>query len=246
MARRTTVKKHSRKLATGHGHDQVPSHSKALSIPQLRKAFEHIEAHARANPRDVDGIRAEWKKVFYKEIDRHSAEEYLSHMANYHVAGPKKGRGTRRLRRAATKGGAAPLAGAPIGYDMRPGIHISAGVNAGSYAVVPDYVYKGFWNPEIAQQYDPVPGQTAYVTRTPAGMGDNTVRGGGGCPCDGGMPARPLLGGRRKLRKGGGVIGDALRGLVGSAVPQNPAKDAMDMFAGKQIGPSPDATDPRM
>jgi hypothetical protein len=146
---------------------------------------------------------------------------------------------------------------------MRPGIHISAGVDTGSYAVVPDYVYKGFWNPEIAQQYDPVPGQTAYVTRTPAGMGSNAIRGGGrpsdairgggrpsdairggSCPCDGGM-ARPLLGGRRKLRKGGGVV-DALRGLVGSTVPQNPAKDAMDMFAGKQAGQSPSAVDPRV
>jgi hypothetical protein len=230
MARRSTVKKHSRKPASDH---------KALSIPMLRKAFEHIEAYARANPRDVDGMRAEWKKVFYKEIDRRSAEEYLSHMANYRVGSPKKG--TRRLRR----GGAAPLAGAPIGYDMRPGVHISAGVDAGSYAVVPDYVYKGFWNPEIAQQYDPVPGQTAYVTRTPAGMGDNTVlggvRGGGGCPCD-----TPRIGGKRKLRKGGGIFNDALRGLVGSAVPQNPMKDAMDMFAGKQVGNSPDATDRRM
>jgi hypothetical protein len=205
----------------------------------LRKAFEHIEAYARANPRDVDGMRAEWKKVFYKEIDRRSAEEYLSHMANYSVAGPKKGRGTRRKHR----GGAAPLAGAPIGYDMRPGVHISAGVDAGSYAVVPDYVYKGFWNPERGSSYDPVPGQTAYVTRTPADMGDNTVRG-GGCACDGGMAAR--IGGKRKLRKGGGIFNDALRGLVGSAVPQTPMKDAMDMFAGKQAGNSPSATDPRI
>lgn len=223
MAKRRTLRRHHRKTpAKAVGH--------VMAIPELRRVFEHIEAYARTNPRDVDGLRAEWKRVFYKPLDRPSAEEYLKHMNNY--SSPVERRGTRKLRR----GGAM---GAPIGYDMRPGVHITAGIDAGSYAVVPKYVASGFWNPEIAQQYDPVPGQTAYPTRTPVGMGDNTVRG-GACPCafSGGSK-------KRKLRKaGGGMLGDALRGLVGSSVPSTPLQDAVRLANGQQAGsPSPSAVD---
>lgn len=237
MAKRRTLRRHHKKTV-GHTKSHV------MAIPELRRAFEHIEAYARAHAHDVDGLRAEWKRVFYKPLDRPSAEEYLKHMNNY--SSPVERRGTRKLRRGyAAQGGSAPLAGAPIGYDMRPGVHISAGIDAGSYAVVPKYVASGFWNPEIAQTYDPVPGQTAYPTRTPAGMGENTVRG-GACPCD-----APRFGGstktKRKLRKGGGMLGDALRGLVGSSVPSTPLQDAIRLANGQQAGsPSPSAVDGRI
>lgn len=246
MAKRRTLRRHhkvakSQSTSPSKGHAMATGHTKShvMAIPELRRAFEYIEAFARANPRDVDGLRTEWKRVFYKPLDRPSAEEYLKHMNNY--SSPVERRGTRKLRRgyAAQGGSSNPLAGAPIGYDMRPGVHISAGIDAGSYAVVPKYVASGFWNPEIAQQYDPVPGQTAYPTRTPAGMGDNTVRG-GACPCE-------FRGGskKRKLRKaGGGILTDALRGLVGSSVPSNPAQDALRLFNGQLPGsPSPSAVD---
>ena len=238
MAKRRTLRRHHKKTV-GHSVGHTKSH--VMAIPELRRAFEHIEAYARAHAHDVDGLRAEWKRVFYKPLDKPSAEEYLKHMNNY--SSPVERRGTRKLRRGyAAQGGSAPLAGAPIGYDMRPGVHITAGIDAGSYAVVPKYVASGFFNPEPAQPYDPVPGQTAYPTRTPAGMGDNTVLRGGGCPCD-----APRFGGskKRKLRKaGGGLLNDMARALAGSSVPSNPLQDAMRLANGQQAGsPSPSAVD---
>lgn len=254
MAKRRTLRRHHKKIiGTSKAHVMAIGHTKShvMAIPELRRAFEHIEAYARTHAHDVDGLRAEWKRVFYKPLDKPSAEEYLKHMNNYSSPVEERRGATRKLRRGyAAQGGSAPLAGAPIGYDMRPGIHITAGIDAGSYAGVPKYVASGFWNPEIAQTYDPVPGQTAYPTRTPAGMGENTVRG-GACPCDmpqlggyGGKATKTKTKTKRKLRKGGGMLGDALRGLVGSSVPSTPLQDAIRLANGQQAGsPSPSAVD---
>lgn len=247
-----TPKKHSephkrltRKLRKSH---QSHKSQHALSIPELRNAFEYIESFAHNCKGDVKAFREEWKKVFYKELDKESAQSYLEH-----IASSKK----------TTKRGGAALAGAPLDYTLRPGIHIMpGGLNANSYAQVPNYVANGFWNPEPARLLDPLPQQYRFPTSVPAGMGDNTVRG-GGCGCN------LMQGGKRnktrRLRKGGCapcLIGEkmpqapVLGGGVMDAVqatlmrpfqmssPMNQAQSLSEVAAGRSGGPSPQSADP--
>jgi hypothetical protein len=50
--------------------------NKVMTIPQLRKAFEHMD-----KVRGVENFRKEWKKTFGKEITIQSAEDYLQYVA---------------------------------------------------------------------------------------------------------------------------------------------------------------------
>lgn len=215
-------------------------HSKKVegiySIPELRRCFEHIEeylqrkVHSKESHSElVKDFQKEWKKVFHKEIDRKAAEAYVDH-----VIQQSKSKHTRRtLRR--SKGGAAqlastqvPIAGAPLDYVTRPGLYPPPGqIPPRAYGNILEYVSKGFWNPEPAQQYDPVPGQTRYVTSTPQGMGDNTVH----FSAKGGK-----RGSTRKLRRSGGTR------LIPASVPPTVLQDMQDMWYGRQVGPSPDQT----
>ena len=146
-----------------------------MTIPQLRKAFEHVETfveiHCKKPEKElVKLFQEEWKKTFKKEIETKEAEAYVAHaLETIHQKHPKDRKHS---------GGAMALTGAPILQDTRPGLYISPGVNEGSYAQVPAYVDKGFWNPEIGRQYDPVPGQTHYPSATPYGLGSNAFTGG--------------------------------------------------------------------
>lgn len=57
---------------------QKVSHSmnKSMTIPQLRKAFEHIDRVAKKS-NDPTLLQKEWKKLFSKEISLQSAKDYL-------------------------------------------------------------------------------------------------------------------------------------------------------------------------
>jgi len=109
-------------------------HTKSsMTIPQLRKAFDHIEGYANSLVRresDVKKCRKafqqEWMRVFHRSLDDKAADAYLHFEA-------KKGKrkGTRKM-----KGGAA-LAGAPLDYSTRPGIY-------GVYGEFPEYISSGF------------------------------------------------------------------------------------------------------
>jgi len=200
------------------------------SIPELRRSFEHIEdflsrkSHSKESHGEiVKDFQKEWKKVFHKEIDKKSAEAYVDHILLQAKA--PHGRSLRHTKK--HKGGAGPIAGAPLDYTTRAGLYPSPGqIPPNAYGDILEYVSKGFWNPEPAQQYDPVPGQTHYVTATPKGMGDNTVN----------FSAKGGKRGTRKLRKSGGTR------LIPASVPSSILQDAEEMFLGKQVGPSPDQT----
>jgi hypothetical protein len=222
-----------------------------LSIPELRRAFEYIEEYAMRHPNDVKAFRQEWKKVFYKEVDTKSAEEYLRHIRE---SKPKV------LRRSKTiKGGADALAGAPLDYTTRAGIYITPGIDNGSYAHVPKYVSSGFWNPEPGISYDPVQGQPLWP-KVPLGMGSNLVKGGscdsgmcrigGKAPTDVGAIKPVSTGGNRKsrkLRKGGASLQTAVEQigmrLFGSSSPPSALQSVEAKFAGRNVDPSPEASD---
>ena len=212
------------------------------SIPELRRSFEHIEsyvngkiAHKESKEKLVKDLRKEWSKVFFKDLDKKSAESFVSDRLN------------KKHKRRTLRGGAAPLAGAPLDYTTRQGIYLAPGqiptaaghlpLSDGSpsnYGSFIPYVDKGFWNPEPGHSYDPVPGQTRFPTSVPAGMGSNVFKGG----------KRDK---RKTRRRGGGLIRDM--GAVISQVFTHPAspsappsilKDAQDIWYGKSAGPSPD------
>jgi hypothetical protein len=158
-------------------------------------------------------------------VDEEAAKAYVEHALSEI---PKKHPKQRRHH-----GGAVALGGAPLlANDTRPGLYISPGVNQGSYAHVPAYVDKGFWNPEQARDYDPVPGQTHYVTRTPMGLGSNQA---------GGTRSRT-----RKQQKGGSLMATMAQMIfnpfMGADVPSSVVKDAGSYLYAKEMPPSIDAS----
>ena len=207
-----------------------------MTIPELKRAFEHVEEYVELHHtvplnKLVPMFQEEWKKTFYKEVDRGAAKAYVQHALKQLEHKPQKER--------RHYGGAMALTGAPLDYTTRPGLYITPGVDQGSYAVVPKYIDSGFWNPEQGRDYDPVPGQTHYVTRTPEGMGSNAVHFGGG--------RRKRT---QKQQRGGDFLSDmwvaakqaVFNPQVATVPPPNPADDAVRAFRGLPVGPSPDAS----
>ena len=218
------------------------SHKKSkgiYSIPELRRSFEHIESYVNgkiakkeSKEKLVKDLRKEWSKVFFKDLDKKSAESFVSDRLN------------KKHKRKTLKGGAA-LAGAPLDYTTRQGIYLAPGQiptaaghlplsdgSTSNYGSFVPYVDKGFWNPEPGHSYDPVPGQTRFPTSVPAGMGSNLVQKGGK---------------RGTRRRGGGLIRDmgtiisqAFTHPASPSAPPTIFKDAQDMWYGKELGPSPD------
>jgi len=108
-----------------------------LTIPQLRKAFEHMDKvveglrkNAKHSFSDaVVSYREEWRKTFKRDLPPADAAAYLKFRY-----GLKAG----KTRRSKTRGGAmsGPLAGAPLDYQLRAGV-------AGTYGNFPSYQSQG-------------------------------------------------------------------------------------------------------
>jgi hypothetical protein len=233
-------------------HNTKTKHPKGIhSIPELRRSFEHIEEFVdnkihlkEGKDKIIKDLRKEWSRVFFKDLDKKSADAFVSDRMTK-LSGSRH----RTLRR---RGGAGaqlantytPIAGAPNDYTTRQGIYLAPGqipdknghlpLSDGSKSAFGSYVQyvdKGFWNPEPGQSYDPIPGQTRFPTSVPVGMGDNTVH-------------FTSKGGRRRTRRGGSRIGsllsEAYNHPIPSSAPPGILQDMQDMWYGKQVGPSPD------
>lgn len=105
----------------------------AMTIPQLRKAFDHIEDYTsdllrreKDKKKQRKAFQEEWMRVFHRNIDEKAADAYLQFESKKH----KKAK-TRRMK------GGASLAGAPLDYSTRPGIY-------GVYGTFPEYIGAGF------------------------------------------------------------------------------------------------------
>jgi hypothetical protein len=233
MARRTQ-KRHRAKQTK----QSKRSSSSVMTIPELRRAFEHMEAFAKQHKHTkqaVASFQEEWLRVFKKQLDKKAATVYIQHV----LKNNKDNKGQ--------AGGGGPLMGAPLDYDTRPGLYISPGVNQGSYAQVPAYVQSGFWNPEIAQTYDKVPGQTIFPTRTPLGLGDNTVIGmkGGGKKLKSRTQKRKQKGGSADpLTRMGAALNQLTFRPFGPSIPPSVGQDLQTALQGKPLGPSPSPADP--
>lgn len=97
------------RLHKGNTRKFVEKHTKAMTIPELRRAFEKIEDFTKKNSKDVEGFRKLWKKTFGKEVSKQSAEDYLAFVS----ANPSSTKQT---------GG-----GAPLDYTTRPGAELPYG-----------------------------------------------------------------------------------------------------------------------
>ncbi len=233
-------KKSKRHGKTKKARKSNQSHDGIMTIPELKRAFEHVEEYVELHHtvplnKLVPMFQEEWKKTFYREVDKGSAKAYVQHALKQLEHKPKKER--------RHYGGAIALTGAPLDYTPRPGLYVTPGVDQGSYAVVPKYVDSGFWNPEQGRDYDPVPGQTHYVTRTPEGMGSNAVH-------FGGSRNRTQKQRQQKQQKGGDFLGDMwvaakqaiFNPQIAMVPPPNPIDDGIRAFRGLPVGPSPDAS----
>jgi hypothetical protein len=103
-------------------------HISSVSSQLVRSGASHDE--------QVAAFQAEWRAVFGKSIDAKVASDYLKHI------------GSMKLRKSFTRKGKRGMRGmrggqAPVSYITRPGEEIPHGT-------YPDYISKGFWNPEPA------------------------------------------------------------------------------------------------
>lgn len=101
----------------------------ALTIPQLRKAFDYIETFTQSlisRVKDTNqrrkAFQEEWQKVFKRAVDDKAADAYI-------LFESKKGK-SKTLKK--MKGGAAPL-----DYSTGPGLF-------GVYGIFPQYITQGF------------------------------------------------------------------------------------------------------
>lgn len=143
-----------------------------MTIPQLRKAFDHMENFTASLLKTTKGteerrkaFQKEWMKVFHRAVDDKSADAYLA----FEEKKQTKGKGTRKQ-----KGGADPLSGAPLDYSTRPGID-------GIYGVFPAYVSSGlaFYN-DINKEAPLAGCGTENTTpKVPLSIGSNEVQKGG-------------------------------------------------------------------
>lgn len=129
---------------------------KGMTIPQLRRSFEHMQDFIRKTEYSLDKFRDEWKKVFHKDVSKSAAQDYLSYMKERSSA-----TGTKQ------EGGMAPL-----DYQLRPGVE-------GTYGQFPSYVSGGFGFANH-DSFRMGCGVEDISPRIPATMGSNLVIKGGG------------------------------------------------------------------
>lgn len=231
------------------------------SIPELRRAFEHIEqfvdaklAKKESKEHISKALRKEWFHVFHKELKKPAADAFVHDRSN------EKHEVKHDRRRTVRKGGSLqPLAGAPLDYTTRPGIYLapgqrpdangglplsraqSGGVQGAPYGSFVQYVDGGFFNPEIAQSYDPVPGQATWP-HPAADMGSNVFKGGAkGQLRSSQRKVRGKMQGGYPLEDAGERISHAFgTRLIPTSVPPSALQDAETWMRSGKLGASPD------
>ncbi len=206
----------------------------AKTIPELRDAFDRIEGFARdlmngggPTKENARKLASEWKEVFGRKLDTKAAEEYLGFItggASTAAPEPSKRNKTRKAKRSMA-GGAAPVAGAPLDYQTRPGID-------GPYGNFAPYVDGGFGVgvPAISQNYIMTPKLEPTID---AGEGGNRpLQTGGGKKK---TAKRKLRANQRKTLRGGSKF-------ILSAAPTTALQDAVTAWRGQALPVSGDPT----
>jgi hypothetical protein len=206
--------------------------SAVQTIPQLRRLFESAESFVdeqitKRQSKDAisKSFRKEWKRLFMKDLDKSTADLFI----DARMKSKKVLRHTRKQKHG-KQGGGGVLQGAPLDYATRPGVYLESGqipdkgqlptMAGGGYGLYNTYVNAGFRIPEIAQSYDPVPGQSAW----PIPYASTLVH----------------KGGRRKIRGGNAFLTQAFNRPFVSDVPPGTLQDMQDIMHGSKVGASSD------
>lgn len=130
--------------------------AKAITVPELRRAFEHIHTFLHKGA-TTQAFRKEWKKVFGTELSEKAASDYLAFV--------EADKGKKQKQR----GGAQTMSPAALGYDMtNPG-------TASQAPSVPAYVAGGMAPP--ADSVYATCGQNKFLPPA-ASMGSAALKGG--------------------------------------------------------------------
>ena len=138
----------------GKGKETRKVSHKGMSIPQLRRSFEHIQSFVKKTDYSLPEFRKEWEKTFHKSVSVPAAKDYLAYMKE------------RNADKKTQEGGMAPL-----DYQLRPGVE-------GVYGNFPTYVTGGFGHFNH-DSFRAGCGIEDISPRVPASMGSNLVSGGG-------------------------------------------------------------------
>lgn len=143
----------------------------AMTIPELKRAFDKVEAKVHSirslsMPEQIKQFQSTWKETFGREIEKSAAEAYLKVKM-----GEKTKKMTRKLKKS-MKGGGAPIAGAPLDYQTRPGID-------GPSVSYPAYLSAGLAGYDKFNQfaYKADCGVKDITPSLPAGLGSNQAGG---------------------------------------------------------------------
>lgn len=143
--------------------DSKQNQQKVLTIPMLRKAFEHVDMETRKilskhpiNEESISEFKKLWKNTFGKVIDSKTAESYLAIQSKMKVHKKK----TRKM-----KGGSAP-----VDYMLRPGLD-------GTHGSYLPYVSKGldFYGDINNIAMDADCGKVNFTPQISSSMGSNQV-----------------------------------------------------------------------
>jgi len=142
----------------------------ATSIPSLKQSFNRLEHETAMILKDVENpkqrirkFQGVYREIFGRPVEAIAAEAYLQIKM--------KGRNGRKTRKA-QKGGSAPIAGAPLDFQTRPGID-------GVHGSFPQYMTSGlsFYNTINQDQLNKGVGLSAFNPAVPNDMGSNQVGG---------------------------------------------------------------------
>lgn len=201
----------------------------ALTVPQLRKAFEHIDRFVESKVlrlSEKEGLvafRKEWKKTF-GEISEESARDYLQFMRT-------RGAKAKAKAQAQSGGAVTVLSPASLGYDMRGG-------DESAKLSYPAYVSSGFLAPPM-DSIAATCGKPDVFLPPAADTGSNAWT-----PMAGGRRRRLNSKTRKASRKqAGGGLGAAFAEFVarpfGMSSPPSILQDAGKLATGYNGFPSP-------
>jgi hypothetical protein len=150
---------------------KLSKRSGAMTIPELKRAFDKVEAkvlsmRTLSMSEQVKQFQGTWKETFGREIEKSAAEAYLK------VKMSEKPKKMTRKAKKTMKGGAAPIAGAPLDYQTRPGVD-------GPFVSYPAYLSGGLAGYDNFNQfaYKADCGVKDITPSLPAGLGSNQAGG---------------------------------------------------------------------
>lgn len=195
-----------------------------MTIPELKRSFDTLEAQIPAilkmgtETQRIRKFQETWRSIFGRPVESSAAAAYLQVKSRQGSAEERGGhQGTRKKgRRTGQAGGAAALAGAPLDFQLRPGVD-------GVHGSFPPYVASGFsfYNTINQPAMFKDCGVQDITPKVPASLGSNEVA----------------------AQQGGSLLGDAAAAFLGRPFASTPVpsigKDFQDMWLGREVGPSP-------